>query len=108
MYGFYRVATAINKTVVANPHKNAQETLNLIKQANKQEVCAVVFPELTLTGYTASDLLLHSTLIQTQYDALQTILKETKDISTVAIIGIAFCTSIDSTTVPLLLNMGKF
>jgi len=90
VYGFYRVAAAINQTVVANPHKNAQEILKLIKQANNQEVCAVVFPELTLTGYTASDLLLHSTLIQIQYDALQTILKETKDISTIAIIGIAF------------------
>lgn len=89
MYGFYRVAAAVNKTVVGNPAKNAEEVLALIKEAHSKEVSVVVFPELTLTGYTASDLLLNQTLIASQDESLEHILKNIEKIDTVAIIGIA-------------------
>ena len=89
MYGYYRVAAAVNQTVVANPAKNAAEVLSLIQQAHKAEVSVVVFPELTLTGYTASDLFLNQTLLSTQNEALSSLLKETQQINTVAILGIA-------------------
>ena len=89
MYGFYRVAAAVNKTVVGNPAKNAEEVLTLIKEAHSKEVSVVVFPELTLTGYTASDLLLNQTLIASQNESLEHILKNIENIDTVAIIGIA-------------------
>ena len=89
MYGFYRVAAAVNKTVVANPKKNANEVIELIKEAHLKEVSVVVFPELTLTGYTASDLLLNQTLISSQNDSLEYILKNIETINTIAIVGIA-------------------
>ncbi len=89
MYGYYRVAAAVNKTVVGNPKKNAAEIIALIKEAHSKEVSVVVFPELTLTGYTASDLLLNQTLIASQDESLGYILKNIEKISTVVIIGIA-------------------
>lgn len=89
MFGYYRVASAVNKTVVGNPRKNADEVLSLIEEAHKQEVSVIVFPELTLTGYTASDLLLNQTLIGIQNDSLLFILRNIKSINTIAIIGIA-------------------
>ncbi|SFZ97388.1 NAD synthetase / Glutamine amidotransferase chain of NAD synthetase [hydrothermal vent metagenome] len=89
MYGYYRVAAAVNKTIVANPEKNAEEILTLIKEAHSKEVSVVVFPELTLTGYTASDLLLNQTLLSTQNKSLKYILNSIKNINTIAIIGIA-------------------
>jgi len=89
MFGYYRVASCVNKTIVGNPTKNAQEVLTLIKEAHAKEVSVIVFPELTLTGYTASDLLLNQTLIASQDEALSTILNNIKDINTIAIIGIA-------------------
>jgi len=49
MFGFYRVASAVNKTIVGNPTKNAKEIITLIKQAQSKEVSVIVFPELTLT-----------------------------------------------------------
>ena len=88
MHGFYRVASAINKTTLTNPQKNAKEIISLLNSANSKEVSVVVFPELTLTGYTASDLFLNQTLLNSQNNALQEILKESIDISTVAIIGL--------------------
>ena len=89
MYGYYRVAAAVNTTTVANPAKNAQEILALIKEAHQQEVSVVVFPELTLTGYTASDLFLNQTLLKAQNEALEEILKNITEINTVAVIGMA-------------------
>jgi len=89
MFGYYRVASAVNKTVVGNPRKNAEEVLTLIKEAHSKEVSVIVFPELTLTGYTASDLLLNQTLIDSQNEALLTILNNIKNINTIAIVGIA-------------------
>jgi NAD+ synthase (glutamine-hydrolysing) len=89
MFGYYRVAAAVNKTTVANPRKNAEEIVKLIKEAHNKEVSVVVFPELTLTGYTASDLLLNQTLISSQDESLVYILKNIENINTISIIGIA-------------------
>ena len=89
MFGYYRVASAVNKTVVGNPTKNAEEILTLINEAHFKEVSVIVFPELTLTGYTASDLLLNQTLIASQDEALSHILKNIENINTIAILGVA-------------------
>ncbi len=89
MFGHYRVAAAVNKTVVGNPAKNAEEVLMLIRQAEQKEVCAIVFPELTLTGYTASDLLLNQTLLAAQNESLTHILKSTETSAIIVILGIA-------------------
>ena len=89
MYGYYRVAAAVNTTTVANPSRNAEEILALIEEAHQKEVSVVVFPELTLTGYTASDLFLNQTLLSEQNSALHNILKNIQTVDTVAIIGIA-------------------
>jgi len=87
MYGFYRVAAAVNSTVVANPQHNATEIVRLLAQAYQEQVAVVIFPELTLTSYTASDLFLNQLLLQKQNDALHSILISTKDINTIAILG---------------------
>ena len=89
MFGYYRVAAAVNKTVVGNPARNAQEVVTLIKEAHTKEVSVIVFPELTLTGYTASDLLMNQTLIANQNEYFCYILKNIENINIVAIIGIA-------------------
>ncbi len=89
MYGYYRVAAAVHKTTVANPQKNAEEVLTLIKEAHAKEVSVVVFPELTLTGYTASDLFLNQTLLSSQNESLQYILNNIENINTLVILGIA-------------------
>ena len=88
MHGFYRVASAVNQTTVANPKKNAIAILPLLNQAYHRNVSVVLFPELTLTGYTASDIFFNQTLLEKQNDALASILKVSENISTIAILGI--------------------
>ncbi len=89
MHGFYRIASAVNQTVIANPDQNAKAIIALIEEAYRKEVSVVVFPELTLTGYTASDLFFQQTLYRAQNEALQSILEATREINTIAAIGIA-------------------
>ncbi|CAA6825047.1 MAG: NAD synthetase (EC / Glutamine amidotransferase chain of NAD synthetase [uncultured Sulfurovum sp.] len=89
MHGFYRIATAVNKTMVANPEENAIEILKLLSQAYNKDVCIIVFPELTLTGYTASDLFLNQTLIHNQYNTLESLLIASQEIPSIGIIGFA-------------------
>lgn len=89
MHGFYRIASAVNQTTIANPKQNAKAVIALIKEAHQKEVSVVVFPELTLTGYTASDLFFQQTLYHAQNDALQSILDATRSIETIAVIGVA-------------------
>jgi len=88
MHGFYRVAAAVNKTIVANPQKNSTELLTLINKSYQNNVSIILFPELTLTGYTASDLFFNQTLLEKQNNALKLLLKNTQHISTVAILGL--------------------
>ena len=89
MYGYYRVAAAVNVTTIANPEANATEIIALLQEAHHKHVGVIVFPELTLTGYTASDLLMNQTLIAAQDQALSRILEASQKIQTIAIIGIA-------------------
>ncbi|SFV71655.1 NAD synthetase / Glutamine amidotransferase chain of NAD synthetase [hydrothermal vent metagenome] len=89
MHGYYRVASAVNRTVVGNPYKNAEEILTLIQEAYTRDVSVIVFPELTFTAYTASDLFMNQTLIQAQEEALFRLLEKTQDISSIAILGFA-------------------
>ena len=87
MYGYYRVASAMIATEVANTVANAKQIVSLIKEANDRDCAVVVFPELCITGYTASDLFLNSTLLQAQNRALEQILQETRESKIVAIVG---------------------
>lgn len=55
-FGFLRVATATPTLRVADCFLNAERILALLGQAERQSVSLVVFPELSLTGYTCADL----------------------------------------------------
>ncbi|MBD3789435.1 MAG: NAD(+) synthase [Campylobacterales bacterium] len=107
MYGYYRVASAVNNTTVANPYENAKEIITLIQEAHHNEVSVVVFPELTLTGYTASDLFLNQTLLDQQTQALKYILKNIETVDTVAIIGIAILDADRLYNCAIVLQKGK-
>ena len=87
MYGYYRVATAVNKTHIANPTKNRDEIIKLAREAYEKECSVVLFPELTLTGYSALDLFGMQTLHISQEKALAELLIGTMDISTLLVIG---------------------
>ena len=56
MKGFVKVASAIPKVKVADCRHNVVEINRLIQEAAMSEVQIIVFPELSITGYTCGDL----------------------------------------------------
>ena len=67
MKGFVKVASAIPKVKVADCRYNVVEINRLIQEAAASDVQIVVFPELSITGYTCGDLFFQEAL---QEDAL--------------------------------------
>ena len=56
MMDFIRVACAVPPVQVADPMKNAQDHCRYLEMADVENVDVLVFPELSLTGYTCQDL----------------------------------------------------
>ena len=62
MKDFVRVATVSPNLRVADPFYNVEEMLKWVKEAEKEAVSLLVYPELAVSGYTANDLLLQESL----------------------------------------------
>ena len=54
-YGFIKVASAIPSVKVGDVKYNTLQIENLIVQAESRGVEIIVFPELSITGYTCQD-----------------------------------------------------
>jgi NAD+ synthase (glutamine-hydrolysing) len=88
-HGFLRVAAATPVLRVADCSFNADRILGLMRQAEADGVAVLVFPELSLTGYTCADLFQHSTLQRGALDALEHILRAGADLfSGIAFVGL--------------------
>lgn len=61
--GWIKVAAATPRVKVADPRYNAAQMRLQIEEAARQGVQILVFPELSLTGYTCGDLFLQETLL---------------------------------------------
>lgn len=88
--GFIRVAAATPDIKVADCDYNADRIIELIKQAEAEDVSIVVFPELCITGYTCGDLFLQKVLLDGAKNALVKIAKETADCDLLAFVGLPF------------------
>ena len=63
-FGFIRVAAARLQTRPANPTSNAESIKVLIDEAVNQEASVIVFPELSISGYSCGDLFGQSLLLK--------------------------------------------
>jgi NAD+ synthase (glutamine-hydrolysing) len=88
-HGFLRVAAAVPSLRVADTDHNTQSILELMKRAEAEQVSVVVFPELSLTGYTCADLFHQTTLQRSALSALAQILDEGSALfSGLAVVGL--------------------
>ncbi|MBD9098998.1 NAD(+) synthase [bacterium] len=106
-YGYIRVGAIVNKLVLANPLENAKELINNIKDAYQKDIAIVVTPELALTGYTCSDLFLQDKLIKDALEGLKEILKATKTLDIITIIGMPLATNNTLYNTAVVINKGK-
>ena len=86
-HGFVRVASAVPKVKVADCTYNVEQIVKLSTLANEKHVEIIIFPELSITGYTCGDLFAQSLLLDNAEKALQTLLAQTQYLSLVSIVG---------------------
>ncbi len=86
-YGFVRVAAAIPIVKVADCKFNAQQIETQIAIADGKGVQIIIFPELSITGYTCADLFGQSLLLEEAEMALMQIMNNTRQMDIVSIIG---------------------
>ncbi|MBR5236236.1 MAG: NAD(+) synthase [Clostridia bacterium] len=86
-HGFLKVAMAVPKVKIADPHENVNEIVSLTKTAVENGADLVLFPELSLTAYSCGDLFLHSSLLLGAEQALAKLLSATKKVSALVVVG---------------------
>lgn len=87
MYGYVKVAAANFTVKIADVESNVSETVRLIKQADAAKVELIVFPELSITGYTCADIFGHDELLRQAESGLERICKETKELGILICVG---------------------
>lgn len=85
--GYIRVASAIIPVAIGNPEKNAQHIISAIRRGFSVGAKIIVFPELSITGYTCADLFSQSLLIDKAEENLLKIVRETARMDIVAVVG---------------------
>jgi len=85
---FIRVASAAPELRVADVDFNVAQMRAAMERAAKHGASIILFPELSLTGYTCGDLFRQSALINKAYDSLQTLAVETGTVGIHAIVGL--------------------
>lgn len=87
---FLRVATATSKVRIAQCEKNFEMINNLYKEAVHKKVALVVFPELSITGYSLGDLVQRSDLLAEAEQTLLALAKKTLGKNTAMVVGLPF------------------
>ena len=86
-HDFIRVAVGIPPVRVADPEFNAQQTIELIREAAGRCAVMVLFPELGLSAYTCDDLFHQRAVLEACRAGLRRILDASRDLPLVAVVG---------------------
>ena len=86
-YGFIKVGTAIPAVRVSDVQYNTEQIEALLTQAEEAGIEIIVFPELSLTGYTCQDLFRQRSLLETIDAAVTHLLQSTLQKDVIAIVG---------------------
>lgn len=87
-YGFIKVASAVPSVKVADCKYNVEQIEQQIILAEGQGVEIIVFPELSLTGYTCQDLFRQNLLLETTESAMLMLLDFTRQLNIISIVGL--------------------
>ena len=86
-YGLMRVVAAMPRVHVADPAANAREILQLSDKTAELRPSVVVFPELSVTGYTCADLFGQNRLLEDSEQAVSEIVARTAGHDAMFVIG---------------------
>ncbi|MFO7766917.1 MAG: NAD(+) synthase [Pelovirga sp.] len=92
-YGMVRVAAATPELHLADPESNLAELCRLAGRAAEQSCSLVVFPELSLTGYSCGDLFFQETLQRRAVEALCELARWTATTDIAVVVGVPLAMS---------------
>jgi len=87
---FLRVATATPEVSIGDVPTNVAAIKKLYNKAVEAQSTLVVFPELSITGYTIQDLVAQPSLLKAARDGLREIAEATAGQNTAAVVGLPF------------------
>ena len=87
-YGFIKTAAASPSLIVADCRYNCDRIIKTIKKANENGVKLLVFPELSITGYTCDDLFSQKLLLDQAVEGLMDIVKASEKKEMLIITGL--------------------
>lgn len=85
---FARIAVAVPRSHVADPVANAEETIALMREADRRHAALTLFPELGLSAYTCDDLFHQRALLDACLGALKAVIAASREVETVAVVGL--------------------
>lgn len=87
-YGIIKVATAVPTVKVADCVSNIKGIESLVVQAEGQGVEIIVFPELSVTGYTCQDLFRQQLLLDATENCVMQLLEFSRQLDIISIVGV--------------------
>ncbi|MCS7176047.1 MAG: NAD(+) synthase [Candidatus Kapabacteria bacterium] len=87
-YGFLRLAVVSPELRVADVSYNVGRIVEALRVAAHKGAHIVLFPELSLTGYTCGDLFYEAALRRAAWEGLQELLPVTQELELVAVVGL--------------------
>ena len=90
-YGYITVASAIPSVKVADADYNIKQIESLTAQAEGKGVEIIVFPELSVTGYTCQDLFAQQTLIEQAEMHILQLLDFSRKLDIICVVGTPVC-----------------
>ena len=86
-YGYITVASAIPNVRVADVDYNIEQIKQVVVEAEKRGAEIIVFPELSVTGYSCQDLFAQHTLITSAEKKIEYLLEATTACDVIYIVG---------------------
>ena len=78
-YGFIRLAAIAPPVAIGNPKRNAEHIVQAMQQNEYADVSLMLFPELSVSGYTCEDLFFNQSMISQCEQALSQIARATDE-----------------------------
>ena len=86
-YGFVKCAIATINSGLSNPDDAVEKIKEMVKKASERDVKVLVFPELSLTGYTCQDLFGFTKLLDESMKGLERLVKFSQSFDTLFVVG---------------------
>ena len=87
-YGFIKTACVSPELKVADCKYNAEKIIEMTTEAAKNGASVIVFPELSITGYTCGDLFFQKALQNSAESQLTSIIEQTKNLHALVFVGL--------------------